>query len=95
MRSVERIFLDRARQLQLGSYSVVAAQTVAQPLFCRRSSGYALSSQIRRSAFFCSDCAIRLQFEYVRVLFVKIKKMSDNVFRLVCNKKGVGIDVVD
>ena len=38
MRSVERIFLDRARQLQLGSYSVVAAQTVAQPLFCRRSS---------------------------------------------------------
>ena len=88
MRSIERIFFR--------SCVVVVAQTVAQTVHCRRSSGNALSYQIRGFALsFCSDRAIWLQLENLWVLFVKIKKMSDNVFRFVCNKKGLGVNGVD
>jgi hypothetical protein len=84
MRSIERIFFGRVLQPQLRPRVAAPAQTAR----CSLSSGNLL-------CFFCSDSAIGLQFENVRVLFVKIKKMSDNVFRFVCNKKGFGIDVVD
>jgi len=97
MRSIERIFFR--------SCVVVVAQTLPQTVRCRRSSGNALyrrssgnalSSQIRGSALsFCSDRAIGLQLENLGVLFVKSKKMSDNVFWFVCNKKGLGVNGVD
>jgi len=106
MRSIERIFfrscvvvvaqtLPQTVRCRRSSGNALYRRSSGNALY-RRSSGNALSSQIRGSALsFCSDRAIGLQLENLGVLFVKSKKMSDNVFWFVCNKKGLGVNGVD